>query len=214
MLNSQDNNINRCWSCQKPHAKRKCIATNSFICSLCCGSKRKRRINCPDDCPYIIKAKQQWLEKLSITPSQFDFWRSHFDIIHNIEYTILTVKNLHHDLTDVDVKEALENLIKTSETELRGIIYEYKSSNYRIQLIIDSAQNIINQHRHIKTTSKLQSAQQPVEQKLRKVDLEEIISSLKFILELTRQSINKNISKSYFDFLDLFTNKALVEETS
>jgi len=203
-----------CWSCQKPNAKRKCLATGKFICSICCGSKRKRKIDCLDNCSYLIKAKQQWLEKLSITSSQFEFWRTHFDIIHNIEYAILAVRNLHQDLADVEVKEALENLIKTTETEQRGIIYEYKSSNCRIQSIIDSIQNIINQHRHLNTMSQLQSTRPSMEQKLRKIDLTEIISSLKFILDLTRLSINKDFRKTYFDFLALFTSQTLIKESS
>ncbi len=217
MLNSQDNNINRCWACQKPRAKRKCKATNTFICSQCCGTKRKKEINCPDDCQYIISAKHHWIDKLPITPAQIDFWQSHFDIIHNIEYAMLQIKKTRYtDLKDIEIKEALENLIKTYETETRGIIYEYKSSNYRIQSVIDNIETIINQHRHINPTSNLQPSMVPKtnEVKLRKINLDEIIQSLKFLLGLTRQSVNKNIGNGYFDFLSLFASNTLVDETS
>jgi len=204
-----------CWVCQKPHAKRKCPAANSYICSLCCGNKRKREINCPDDCDYLVQAQNGWIQKLQISPHQIDYWQSHFDIIHNIGLAALQVKRTRFsDLKGIEIKEALENLIKTYETEERGIIYEYKSSNYRIQSIFDNIQKIINQHRNI-AFSNLQSSIKTVpERKLRKVKLDEVIAVLKFVLGLVKQCINKDTGNTaYFDFINHFTNNTLIEAT-
>jgi hypothetical protein len=182
---------------------------------LCCGNKRKREINCPDECRYLVQAQNGWIQKLQLSPHQIDYWQSHFDIIHNISLAALQVKRTRFsDLKDNEVKEALENLIKTYETEERGIIYEYKSSNYRIQSIFDNIQKIINQHRNI-VFSNLQSSLKTVpERKLRKVKLDEVIAVHKFILRLVKQSINKDtVNSVYFDFISLFTSNVLIEAT-
>ncbi len=202
-----------CWICQKPHAKRKCPANNGYICSLCCGSKRKREIRCPDDCQYLIEGKNRWIKKLQITQTQIDFWRNHFDVVHNIEFATLKVKRTQlSDLKNTEIQEAIENLIKTYETEERGIIYEYKSSNYRVQTIIDNIHHIINQHRHITSTQDIRS--QSIEKRLRKVPLYEIITCLKFVLGLVKQSIFKNITDTgYSDFIGHFTSNTLIYET-
>jgi hypothetical protein len=211
-----------CGICQRPHAKRRCPAIKGYICSLCCGNKRKREIDCPDNCEYLVQAKNRWILKLQISAEQIDFWQAHFDIIHNIELAILQVKQTQFcDVQDSEVEEALENLIKTFETEERGVIYDYKSSNYRIQTIIDDIQNIINQHRHSNQSSKFsltmsqQLPNQPEKSRLRRVPLAETISSLKFILNLDKQCINKKTSNStFFDFIVYFVRNALITEDS
>jgi len=209
-----------CWACQKSHAKRKCPAANDYICSLCCGSKRKKEINCPDECQYLAAGKRHWIKKLQISPAQIDFWRTHFDIVHNIQLAILQVKTKRiTDLKDFEVKEAFENLIKTYETEERRIIYEYKSSNYRIQTIIDNVQNIINQHRYseqntdLSITSTRPKSGSTQELNLRKVALNELIASLKFVLNLINVTVTKNLSNNaFFDFITHFTSNSLQHE--
>lgn len=201
-----------CWVCQKPHAKRKCPATNNFICSLCCGSKRKKEIDCPDDCQYLIISKNHRIKKIQLVPAQIDFWRNHFDIINNMNFTLLEVKkNRLPDLKNSEVKDAIENLIKTYETEERGIIYEYKSPNYRIQSIYDNIENIINRHRQIAPMQNSQS--QSRENRLRKIQLDEIVDCLKFVSMLIKQSISRNISETaYFDFIYYFTSNSLIDD--
>ena len=210
-----------CWACQKPHPRRKCPATNSYICPQCCGSKRKKEINCQDNCEYLAIAKSQWIQKLQLTPQQLDFWRAHFDLIHNIQAAVLSVKRTRFsDIKDIELKDALENLIKTYETEERGVFYEYKSSNYRIQIIIDSIQDIVNQHRGSLQSSRfsltnIQKSQNLPDTRLRKATLHEIITSLRFMLDLVKQSIAKKVSgRAFFDFLSYFTGDSLITEDS
>lgn len=206
-----------CWVCQKSHAKRKCLAANDYICSLCCGSKRKKEINCPDECQYLAAGKRHWIKKLQISPTQIDFWRTHFDIVHNIDFAILKVKkNQLPKLKDAEVREAIENLISTYETEERGIIYEYKSTNYQVQTLIDNIQSIITRHRNITSPTHFhpQPAKSIAEQKLRRVNSDEIIPCLKFILGLVKGCISKNLSSTgYFDFINHFTSNTLISES-
>lgn len=204
-----------CRVCQKPNAKRKCPAINGYLCSLCCGNKRKREINCPLDCEYLTQAQNQWIQKLQISSEQIKFWQTHFDIIHNIALAILQVTNsqlkTHRcgaDMTDIETKEAIENLIKTCEIEARGVIYDYKSSNYRIQTI---QHRQFNRPNKISLTTSLKSHNQPETNRLREVSLAKIISSLKFILDMIKQCINKKISNSAFlNFILYFTGDDFV----
>jgi hypothetical protein len=166
-------------------------------------------------------AKSQWIQKLQLTPQQLDFWRAHFDLIHNIQAAVLSVKRTRFsDIKDIELKDALENLIKTYETEERGVFYEYKSSNYRIQIIIDSIQDIVNQHRGSLQSSRfsltnIQKSQNLPDTRLRKATLHEIITSLRFMLDLVKQSIAKKVSgRAFFDFLSYFTGDSLITEDS
>jgi hypothetical protein len=200
-----------CWSCHKSIAKRKCIATNQYICSICCGTKRKKEIDCPDECQYLTGSRDFWMNKLEIDQAQIDFWRSHYDLVNNFNFTLLSIRKTGQpDLNNNELKEALDNLVKTYETEQRGIIYEYKSANYRIQGLFDALQEIINRHRHIKQNQNIQAPSEEI--KLRKVTLDQIIQCLKFIQGMLKQAMSKNISNtSYFDFISFFTSCQLVE---
>ena len=165
-----------------------------------------------NDCKYLYSGKNYWVKKLQLTQAQIDFWRNHFDIINNVNFALLEVqKNRFPDLKNSEAKEAIENLIKTYETEVQGIIYEYKSPNYRVQAIYDNIENIINKHRQIVPTQNPQS--QPAEKRLRKILLDEIDACQKFILALIKQSISRNISETaYFDFINYFTSNFLIDD--
>ncbi|MEW6618943.1 MAG: hypothetical protein AB1422_06290 [bacterium] len=52
-----------CLSCGNTKAKRWCPALNNQICSLCCGKKRTIEINCPQNCPYLVKGEFYELQK-------------------------------------------------------------------------------------------------------------------------------------------------------
>ncbi len=43
----------KCLSCNEIKGKRKCPALNGLICSICCGTKRLKEINCPSECGYL-----------------------------------------------------------------------------------------------------------------------------------------------------------------
>lgn len=180
---------------------------------MCCGRKRKKEIDCPDNCQYLIDAKNQWIKKIQLSQSQIDFWRSHFDVINNINFTLLGLKRYKiTNLQNSELKDAIENLIKTLETEERGIIYEYRSTNYRIQSIFDSIQDILNRHRHIAPTQK--PSEPSTEPQLRKILLAEAIRCLKFVQGIIKYIITKKMPDyTYFDFITYFTNNQLLEQT-
>lgn len=52
-----------CISCKSKKAKRNCPALGEGICPECCGTKRGKRIQCPEDCNYFIQGKIKDNEK-------------------------------------------------------------------------------------------------------------------------------------------------------
>src|SRR3972149_9539687 len=47
----------RCPLCQSRPSRRQCPALDRQICSICCGTKRRTEIRCPDTCGYLNNAE-------------------------------------------------------------------------------------------------------------------------------------------------------------
>lgn len=45
-----------CGLCSRRKARRACPARGDTICTVCCGTKRLKEINCPSDCAYLQSA--------------------------------------------------------------------------------------------------------------------------------------------------------------
>src|SRR5512141_1446058 len=46
-----------CSVCGQRSARRACPALSRKICSVCCGTKRQREIDCPPDCQHLVAAQ-------------------------------------------------------------------------------------------------------------------------------------------------------------
>jgi len=53
----------KCAACNLRKGKRNCPASGSVICSQCCGDKREKEIDCPEDCFYLGKSKQYFTDR-------------------------------------------------------------------------------------------------------------------------------------------------------
>ena len=51
----------KCKSCNERKGDRLCPGLNASICSLCCGTKRKKEILCDGGCEYLKKGKNYQL---------------------------------------------------------------------------------------------------------------------------------------------------------
>jgi len=53
----------KCLTCGERKANRLCPAVNGNICSLCCGTKRRKDIECPPGCDYLMKGTAYQLDR-------------------------------------------------------------------------------------------------------------------------------------------------------
>ena len=53
----------KCLTCGERKGNRFCPAVNGDICSLCCGSKRQKEIQCVDSCDYLKKGSEYQLDR-------------------------------------------------------------------------------------------------------------------------------------------------------
>ncbi len=45
----------KCSKCKKRKGKRYCVALGNYLCSLCCGLLREKKIHCPQNCSFLTK---------------------------------------------------------------------------------------------------------------------------------------------------------------
>jgi len=184
-----------CLLCARRRASRDCPALNAGICPPCCGTKRRRTVNCPDDCTYLTTGRKYQAQRELETEILDEARQLSPDLLHNLEYAMLTVRDTRfRDLKDREVKEALENVKKTIETAERKIIYAYRSVDPRIQIVADSVFQVIERHRK-------------GEDELRKVETEEVKVMLTAILAALRETVTRNQDSS--TYLELITQYSL-----
>jgi hypothetical protein len=124
------------------------------------------------------------------------------DYMNNIEQSILTIQDTRfRNLQDSEVKEALENVLKTIETAERKIIYEYRSPNPRIQIVADSVYQTIEKH-------------QKGEDGMRRVTVDETKACLKAITIALKSLIKQNPESTvYLDLIRQYA-KGIIRESS
>jgi len=55
--------MTKCLTCGERKGNRFCPAVNGNICSLCCGSKRQKEIDCTPSCDYLKKGSEYQLDR-------------------------------------------------------------------------------------------------------------------------------------------------------
>ena len=53
----------KCVTCGDRKGNRFCPAVNGNVCSLCCGTKRQKDIECPTSCHYLMKGTEYQLDR-------------------------------------------------------------------------------------------------------------------------------------------------------
>jgi hypothetical protein len=123
-----------CPICEKRPPKRFCPARGEKICAVCCGREREVRIDCPQDCSYLITAHRYEAEhRERISRHQLPYPKIEFQVefiyerwpaVSGIAATILNFQAQNQDLNDAAVLSALEALAETYRTLGTGIYYE------------------------------------------------------------------------------------------
>lgn len=133
-----------CQICGRKKGKRNCLALGGLICNECCGKKRRKFIPCPSHCRYLQKS-QGYLQEKELTELEVKLRRAFPGFFHNLEGKIIEFrKHRFTDLTDFEVKEALEQNLANLNLQKKVIIYEYKSVNPKVQMLSDIIREVIN----------------------------------------------------------------------
>ncbi len=144
----------RCPLCQSRPARRRCPALDQDICPVCCGTKRRTEIRCPDTCAYLANAethppvavRRQQEQDLQVLlpglrglsePQQQLFFLS----------VTLVARSAGGSLaldaaTDADVADAARALAGTYETAAKGLIYEQQAGTFPARRLADELRKV------------------------------------------------------------------------
>jgi hypothetical protein len=117
----------KCVSCNSRKGKRNCPALAGLICSQCCGAKKVKEIDCPEDCFYMGKSQQYFTDRQE-SQQISDFEREmkktignedkYLDILQNIEFIIHKIYIEQGNITDKNVETALDYLIEMGKAQM------------------------------------------------------------------------------------------------
>jgi hypothetical protein len=123
-----------CPICRRRKAARFCPARGETICTICCGTEREVTLDCPHDCIYLIRAREQEEEhRRPVPPAELPFPDVELPtgvldvnraLVAAIGTTILAFVADAPRLADADVATALHSLAETYRTLTSGLYYE------------------------------------------------------------------------------------------
>ena len=123
-----------CPICARRKPARFCPARGDTICSVCCGIEREVTLDCPHDCIYLIRARQQEDEHRQPIPraevpfAEVELPTGVVDLNHALVSamgtTILKFAGEAPRLSDLDVAASLRALAETYRTLTSGLYYE------------------------------------------------------------------------------------------
>jgi hypothetical protein len=137
-----------CILCSSRRGTRPCPALRTEVCSICCGTKRRRTVACPEECTFLRQGRAYQERRVGDTEPLKRIRELDAEYVNALDQSILDIRETRfRDLLDREVKEALENVLKTVETGERGLIYEYRSPDPRVQILTDSIKRVIDEFR-------------------------------------------------------------------
>jgi len=149
----------KCASCEARKGKRNCPSLGNVICSQCCGTKRKKEIDCPEDCFFLGKSRQYFtdrqeakkvsdfeLEMKSILQNEDQY----MDILQNIEFTLYDHYRKYEAITDRDVERALDYLIEMGKAQMDVPAKFLTDLPFKIQNIVDAVDDVFSQRESFK----------------------------------------------------------------
>jgi hypothetical protein len=125
-----------CKICQTRRPRRYCPGVEGDICSLCCGTGREVTVSCPLDCEYLLEARIH--DKPTALPTDYpnkdvritdEFLSGNEGLLMILSISLAAAFVAKPEMIDLDVREALEALIRTYRTRESGLIYETKPAN-------------------------------------------------------------------------------------
>lgn len=138
-----------CAICETRRPRRYCPGVRGDICPQCCGRERESTVDCPLECPYLQESRQ-WEKLPELDPKSIPNMdiRVTEQFLAEIERLLvflsgtLTHSALQgHGIVDLDVREALEALIRTYRTRESGLIYDTRPANPMAAFLYDQLQS-------------------------------------------------------------------------
>lgn len=179
----------KCILCEQRKAKRYCPAKRGQICAVCCGEKRGVEINCPLDCPYYIEGQKYQQEKITRQRVRKEGVQSYIrraelynknpEIFAKIELVLVGLFRTDGRLKNEEVASALELVIKTLDTEKKGIFYDYRSESRVVNEIGGRVLAVIREH---KDSPELRQGRITID--YAKEVVEEFLKEIKFYMEM------------------------------
>jgi hypothetical protein len=147
----------KCLICEKRKGKRHCPAKNGYICPICCGEKRGIEINCPLDCTYYVEGQKYQQEKVSRQRlrregvgsfvRRAELYNKNPEIFNDIEIAFVNAFRNNNRIRNIDLAEGLELVLKTLDTEKRGLLYSHRSENSFANETSDHVIKIIREYK-------------------------------------------------------------------
>jgi hypothetical protein len=147
----------KCILCELRKAKRYCPAKKMQICAVCCGEKRGVEINCPLDCPYYVEGQKYQQEKITRQRvkkegvqsyiRRAELYNKYPEIFAKIELVLVGTFRTDGRLRNEEVAGALELVIKTLDTEKKGVLYNYMSESRVVNEIAIMVLAVIREHK-------------------------------------------------------------------
>jgi hypothetical protein len=154
-----------CAICEIRKEKRFCPAVHGRICPQCCGEQREVTLDCPSDCPYLLKAREhekpRSLTRDQVDPAalflqvevsdQFMYEKEH--LLMGLTYALAKAaradRGLHdQDLHDQDLIAALAVLSQSYERRVNsGLHYEQPLTSDAQRRVATELENMIREYR-------------------------------------------------------------------
>ncbi len=144
-----------CAICQERRPKRFCPGVRGDICSICCGTEREVSVTCPLDCPYLEAARRH--EKPSLLePTEIPnqdirvteaFLGENEALLAFLGQSLCTAALETAGVSDFDVRDALDALIRTYRTLQSGVYYETRPENSLARPVYEAVQAAVTEFR-------------------------------------------------------------------
>lgn len=124
-----------CAICEIRKEKRFCPAVHGRICPQCCGEQREVTLDCPNDCPYLIQAREHEKPRPSdqIDPAALflqievsdQFMYEHEHLLMGLTFALAKAARQDRTLHDQDLIAALSALVTSHERRINsGLHYD------------------------------------------------------------------------------------------
>lgn len=126
-----------CAICGIRRPRRFCPGVRGDICPICCGTEREVTVDCPLDCEFLREARKHdklpSLAEVELPNKDIEvsekLLRDHEPLLTYLAAALLRAALDTPGVTDLDVREALESLIRTYRTLQSGVYYESRPAN-------------------------------------------------------------------------------------
>ena len=147
-----------CVICEVRKEKRFCPAVHGRICPQCCGEQREVTVECPQDCPYLIQAREHEKPRSAdqIDPAalflQIDvsdqFMYQHEHLLMGLTYALAKAARADRSLHDQDLIAALTVLAKSYERRVNsGLHYEQPLTSDSQRRAANEVETMVREYR-------------------------------------------------------------------